>query len=155
MATFAMPKSDRGRQILKGFSINWMNMRDGETGRLLWEERSWPENWNSEEVIANIPKETLKCREVSRELNFSSLEPIENFRLEQKVFLHGVCIEEWNFKFGFVIPGSTNGWQSTIEAAEEANMLNPDDVSGEVVIETTFLDGDDLINRSLVRIYYV
>ena len=30
---------------------------------------------------------------------------------------------EWNFEFGFVIPGSTNTWQNTIEAAPESQMM--------------------------------
>ena len=30
---------------------------------------------------------------------------------------------EWRFQFGFVIPGSTNTWQSVIEAAEESQMM--------------------------------
>lgn len=30
---------------------------------------------------------------------------------------------EWNFDFGFVIPGSTNTWQSIIEAAPENQMM--------------------------------
>ena len=32
-------------------------------------------------------------------------------------------IVEWNFEFGFVIPGSTNTWQSVIEAAPESQMM--------------------------------
>ena len=32
----------------------------------------------------------------------------------------GRCLEEWNFEFGFVIPESTNTWQSLIEAAPES-----------------------------------
>jgi hypothetical protein len=44
---------------------------------------------------------------------------MNDFRLEQRVFFQGVCIEEWCFNFGFVIPGSTNTWQQSIEAAEE------------------------------------
>lgn len=32
---------------------------------------------------ARVPKRILKCRVVSREMNFSSVEPIEKFRLEQ------------------------------------------------------------------------
>ena len=35
---------------------------------------------------------------------------------------------EWVFQFGFVIPNSTNSWQSTIEAVEEGSMLDPDQV---------------------------
>ena len=30
---------------------------------------------------------------------------------------------EWNFEFGFVIPYSTNTWQSVIEAAPESQMM--------------------------------
>ena len=44
---------------------------------------------------------------------------MKNFRLEQRVFFQGQCIEEWKFEFGFVIPGSTNSWQQTIEGAED------------------------------------
>jgi hypothetical protein len=32
-------------------------------------------------------------------------------------------VTEWFFEFGFVIPGSTNTWQQTIEAADENSML--------------------------------
>jgi len=31
--------------------------------------------------------------------------------------------QEWKFDFGFVIPGSTNTWQSVIEAAPESQMM--------------------------------
>lgn len=34
-----------------------------------------------------------------------------------------VVILEWYFDFGFVIPGSTNTWQSVIEAAAESQMM--------------------------------
>ena len=40
---------------------------------------------------ARVPKQILNCRAVSKEINFSSIEPLENFRLEQKV-LFKVCI---------------------------------------------------------------
>jgi hypothetical protein len=39
--------------------------------------------------------------------------------LDFNVFL----ILEWAFTFGFVIPGSTNTWQSLIEAAPESQMI--------------------------------
>jgi retinal rod rhodopsin-sensitive cGMP 3',5'-cyclic phosphodiesterase subunit delta len=89
---------------------------------------------------ARVPTKILKCRAVSREINFSSAEPMEKFRLEQKVlfkviyqfietisrlniFEQGRCLEEWFFEFGFVIPNSTNTWQSLIEAAPESQMM--------------------------------
>ena len=42
---------------------------------------------------ARVPKKILKCRAVSREINFSSREQLENFRLEQRVLFKGRCIE--------------------------------------------------------------
>ena len=44
---------------------------------------------------------------------------MKDFRLEQRVLLHDRPFERWNFRFGFVMPGSTNTWQQVIEAADE------------------------------------
>ena len=82
---------------------NWMNLRDVDTGKILWQGnedmyvviivtkrtetdiklffRSIPDV----EHIARVPKKILKCRAVSREINFSSVEKMEKFRLEQKI----------------------------------------------------------------------
>lgn len=62
---------------------------------------------------------------------------------------------EWNFQFGFVMPGSTNSWQSVIEAAPEAQMMPASVLTGNIVIETRFFDGDELVSTSRVRIFYV
>ena len=36
---------------------------------------------------------------------------------------HVVLVAEWFFEFGFVIPESTNTWQSVIEAAPQGQMM--------------------------------
>jgi retinal rod rhodopsin-sensitive cGMP 3',5'-cyclic phosphodiesterase subunit delta len=59
---------------------------------------------------------------------------------------------EWNFKFGFVIPNSTNSWQQVIEAADE--MMPAEVLSGNITIHTTFYDGENLIASSSVLLYY-
>jgi len=144
----------RAEDILKGFKLNWMNLRDADTGKILWqsnEDMSIP----GREHEARVPKKILKCRAVSREINFSSAEQMEKFRLEQKVYLKDQVIEEWYFEFGFVIPNSTNTWQSLIEAAPESQMLPASLLSGNVVIETNFYDDDLLVSTSRVRLYYV
>lgn len=41
----------------------------------------------------------------------------------QKVLFKGRCLEEWFFEFGYVIPNSTNTWQSVIESAPESQMM--------------------------------
>uniref|UniRef100_A0A7S1PVQ4 GMP phosphodiesterase delta subunit domain-containing protein n=1 Tax=Alexandrium catenella TaxID=2925 RepID=A0A7S1PVQ4_ALECA len=139
--------------IRQGFRINGMNMRDASTGKVLWENNDW--DINREETEAQVPREILKCRQVSREINFSSQEVMQGLRLVQTVYFKGEHLEEWNFAFGFVIPNSTNTWQQTIEAAEEEDMIPAELLSGNIVMETTFYDGEATILTQKVRIYYV
>ncbi|XP_065842780.1 retinal rod rhodopsin-sensitive cGMP 3',5'-cyclic phosphodiesterase subunit delta-like [Oscarella lobularis] len=144
----------KAKQILCGFKLNWMNLRDAGTGKILWQgsdDLSAP----GVEHEARVPKKILKCKAVSREINFSSAEEMKKFRLEQRVIFKGKGLEEWAFDFGFVIPGSTNTWQSLIEAAPEGQMMPANVLSGNVVIETKFFDGDLLVSTSAVRLYYV
>ena len=68
------------------------------------------------------------------------------------MLLHDQPFEVWNFEFGFVMPGSTNTWQQVIEAADE--MMPAEVLNGNVVIETSFFDGDMLISKCRVRIFY-
>lgn len=73
----------KAEDILKGFKVNWMNLRDADTGKILWQgndDLSSPDT----EHEARVPKKILKCRAVSREINFSSVEPMEKFRIEHK-----------------------------------------------------------------------
>jgi len=148
-----MPSS-KAEDILKGFKLNWMNLRDAETGRILWQSN---DDLSIPDVIheARIPKSILKCKAVSREINFSSVEQIDQFRLEQRVYLKDNIIEEWIFSFGFVIPDSTNTWQNAIEAAPAGQMLPASLLSGNIIIETSFYDDDMLVSTSRVRLYYV
>ena len=79
---------------------------------------------------------------------------MNNFKMTQRVLVFGKCTEEWTFKFGFVIPGSTNTWEQTIIAAPKERMLPASLLSGNLVVETTFTDGPLLVAKTLVRIYY-
>jgi len=139
---------------MKGFKLNWMNLRDAESGKVIWQSSDDLAEPNKEHE-ARVPKTVLKSRVVSREINFSSAEQIDKFRLEQRVVLKDNIIEEWFFDFGFVIPQSTNTWQNIIEAAPEAQMLPASLLSGNVIIETNFYDDEMLVSTSKVRIYYV
>jgi retinal rod rhodopsin-sensitive cGMP 3',5'-cyclic phosphodiesterase subunit delta len=77
-----------------------MNLRDAESGKILWQSTEDLANPRIEHE-ARIPKAILKCKSVSREINFTSERKIEKFRLEQRVFLKDHVIEEWYFDFGF------------------------------------------------------
>ena len=80
---------------------------------------------------------------------------IEDFRLEQRVYFDGNCIEEWFFSFGYVIAGSTNTWQQVIDAAPREEMIPAEMLSGNVIFETVFFDGQNEVRRSRVRVFYV
>jgi len=143
---------ERAQQILDGFRINWMNMSDADTGEILWEDNDWSDLLMERDI--HIPARILKCRAVSREFQFSSVEMLEGLRLEQRIFFRGGLMEEWFFQFGFVIPNSTNTWQQTIEAAEESKMLPAGALNGNVLIETSFFDGDLLVCKMVLRVFY-
>ena len=68
--------------------------------------------------------------------------------------LHSL-LAEWKFDFGFVIPGSTNTWQSTIEAAGDGKMIPADILTGNVTIETSFYDGDLFVSKMVMRLHYI
>jgi retinal rod rhodopsin-sensitive cGMP 3',5'-cyclic phosphodiesterase subunit delta len=147
------PSTPAAALIASGFKINYMVMRDAHTGDEFWRDAAMNSIEWDKEVEAHVPARILKAKAVSREINFSSTEMIEDFSLLQRVFVRNTPIEEWHFDFGFVIPGSTNSWDQTIVADEEA-MLPASMLDGQVVIETSFLTGDELIARNCIRVYY-
>lgn len=62
-----------------------MKLRDADTGNVLWQENK---DFASPDIEheAKVPVQILDLRAVSRELNFSSIEAMQNFRLDQKVY---------------------------------------------------------------------
>jgi retinal rod rhodopsin-sensitive cGMP 3',5'-cyclic phosphodiesterase subunit delta len=134
-----------------GFSISLIKMKDFETGEILWKH----ENWDLDATVeAHIPKSILKCKAVSREIHFSSVNEIRQLSLLQKVKLNGYVIEEWSFEFGFVIPNSSNAWEQVIYAAKPEEMMPADVLSGNIVIETIFYQAQEPIHTSSVRVFY-
>lgn len=63
---------------------NWMILRDADTGKVIWQENKDLSS-SDEEHRAQIPTKILDLRAVSREINFSTVESLKNFRLDQKV----------------------------------------------------------------------
>lgn len=140
-----------------GFRINYMNIKDARSNRKLWSGTAseWGIKIFDDEIEEEIPKEVLNCKQVSREINFSSDKQLDDFWMEQNVLLHGNCIETWTFHFGFVIAGSTNTWQQFIEAATKDEMIPPEILSGNVVFQTIFYNGNNVLCTSRFRMYYI
>ena len=144
------------KKIQEGFSINLITMSDGETGEIIWRSDDCQNFFNSnKELKAYIPSKILQCRSVAREVNFSSKETIKKLRLEQSIIYDDLETEFFEFKFGFVIPGSTNTWQQTIDADEPEKMMSAEVLSGHLVVQTRFFDGDNFLCSSSIRIFYI
>lgn len=61
-----------------------MILRDADTGKIIWQENKDLSS-SGVEHEARVPIQILDLRAVSREINFSTIESMENFRLDQKV----------------------------------------------------------------------
>lgn len=61
-----------------------MILRDADTGKIIWQENKDLSSCE-EEHKAKIPVKILDLRAVSREINFSTVERIQKFHLDQKV----------------------------------------------------------------------
>ena len=139
-------------KIKQGLKINHMQMKDGTNGKVLWESKDW--DIHSKSHIEKFTKELLKCKVVIRNVNFSSTEQIEDLELLQNFYLMGELLETSRFKFGFVIPSSTNDWEQIIEAKEDG-VLPAEILSGILHVETLFLCQNKVLWKNKSIIYYV
>ena len=139
-------------KIKKGFRLNHMQMKNGENGEVMWEVKSW--DLTKENHTENITKELLKCKRIIRNVNFSSDEKIDDLELVQNFYLMGELFETSRFKFGFVIPGSTNDWEQ-IMIAKEDGVLPAEVLSGKLQVETLFLIQVKILYKNRILIYYV
>ena len=140
------------KKIKEGFTVNYMQMKNGENGEVMWEVKSW--DLTKENHTENITKELLKCKRIIRNVNFSSDEKIDDLELVQNFYLMGELFETSRFKFGFVIPGSTNDWEQ-IMIAKEDGVLPAEVLSGKLQVETLFLIQGKILYKNRILIYYV
>lgn len=143
---------EKFKRIKDGLKINKIQMKDGVTGQVFWECGHW--DLESMSHTANISKELLGSKIIVRNVNFSSAEKVENLELVQRFYLMGDLLEFSKFKFGFVIPGSTNDWEQIIEAKEDG-VLPADVLSGKLKVETLFMCEGHVLWRNKVTIFYV
>lgn len=92
------------------FKIVSMSMKDAEKGEVLWKENNW-DLTTDDEKKCSFPKEMLACTAVGREITFYSKKMMKDFAIRQVMSMGGQVVEEFQFDFGFVIPGSTNSWE--------------------------------------------
>jgi len=66
-----------------------------------------------------------------------------------------ICLEEWVFTFGFVIPGSTNSWQSVIVAAKDGKSNARAMIGSQFLIETNFYDDSNFVCKKSTKVRYI
>ena len=126
------------------FKLVMMQMRNADNMKqTFWKVEDW-DLTSQEEQKVELPAEMLKCAAISREIVFYSKNLIENFAIVQKMSMLGQEIERLQFKFGFVIPGSTNSWDQIIEA-DQPNLLPAEVLSGNLCVDTYFMSGEKVL----------
>uniref|UniRef100_A0A1B6IS86 GMP phosphodiesterase delta subunit domain-containing protein n=1 Tax=Homalodisca liturata TaxID=320908 RepID=A0A1B6IS86_9HEMI len=146
--------ASNGEDILAGFQVNWIILRNLDTGEILWHGNE-DYSVSEQELNLSVPKKALKSRSILREVNFSSIEGWNKLKLVQTVLYKGVIMEELYFEYGQVLPNSRHTWRSVIEAAPEVKLMTADVLSGNLVIVTKFFNEDNLITSSKMRLFYV
>jgi retinal rod rhodopsin-sensitive cGMP 3',5'-cyclic phosphodiesterase subunit delta len=155
MAEHIQISSDpKARSILDGFRLISLTLKNASTGKKAWSSNDWGDDVFTVVKEAHLPAEMLTFPSVGREIVFSTANAISEFRIEQQVIVHGKPIEQWNYKFGFVIPNSENSWETIVQAAGEGKMLPAAFLSGNLYIVTSFYAGQLFISKSVVRVYY-
>jgi hypothetical protein len=63
-----------------GFQINWIKLRNEDTNDIFWQEaKDFSDQSQTHEIT--LPTAILDMKAVSRELSFSTVEELKNFRL--------------------------------------------------------------------------
>ncbi len=76
-------EDEKRLEIIKGFKLKSMVLGNAETGQEIWRTEQLENFHNSNsELRAEVPKEILQLKTVSRELTFSSVEIINRLRLQ-------------------------------------------------------------------------
>lgn len=101
--------------------------------------------------------DVLKKGTISTLLVFSNgPEPLENFRMIERHYFRGRLIKSYDFKFGFVIPGTTNTWESVYALPDLEEDLIAEIVAHpyEVKSDSFYFSGDTLIMHNKAEYRY-
>ncbi|ORZ37971.1 retinal rod rhodopsin-sensitive cGMP 3',5'-cyclic phosphodiesterase subunit delta-like protein [Catenaria anguillulae PL171] len=136
--------------------VNSITLKNPKNGKVIWQGDDWADAFHGE-VKASIPKLVLTQPAVAREINFTNLlpAPIQHLRLVQNVYMNDELVEETEYEFGFVIPMSTNSWESVIESEGAGKEMVAMIVKSKVVLETVFYDGERELSKCRVQLCYV
>ena len=100
------------------------------------------------QIRYHLGPDFLNLRTVGLTLYFSiGKQPIKNMEMIERHYFRGKCIREFSFKFGFVIPNSTNSWEFMYDLPELSEELHAEITQApwEVKSDSFFFAEDQLM----------
>lgn len=132
---------------------NWIKLRNGENGNIIWQEAkdfSDPSQMHE----ATLPTNILEIKAIHREINFSTVEELKNFRMVHAAKFKGKLLEQLSYTMGAFKAGTTNTIINIIESAPESQMMPAKVLNGKTCIETDFYDENDKFATSSIKLFY-
>ncbi|CAH1731768.1 retinal rod rhodopsin-sensitive cGMP 3',5'-cyclic phosphodiesterase subunit delta-like isoform X1 [Aphis gossypii] len=138
-----------------GFHINWINLVDNDTGTVLWHTNdNYAVSGNKYMITVTMPKKVLDCRALTRTISFTSMHRIDHLKMRHRELVSLQCVHEWVSDFGIVLPNLNETWETTFINKEGISSSSTNFLSGDLVIETSFYNGDKFIGSTHILLYF-
>lgn len=130
---------------------------DQASGSELWRDDGWDcKGSGTVSRTVQVSSAVLLSRCVVREFEFATARGATALRLEERFWLHDQLVSTEHYAFGMAFPNSTHTWStSMVDETPDGRRLDPAAVSGHVVVEALFFDGDNALCRIVMRVLYV
>ncbi len=105
----------------------------------------------------HFPSNFWNMQSIGTTLKFSiGGAPIKKFRMIERHYFKGKLIRSFDFKFGFVIPGSTNQWEAIYPVPKMSKKQREEARTSpwEMQSDSFFFDGDTLIKHNKAEYAY-
>ena len=143
------------RDIISGFTLVEVHndeIDNGEDGSLM--DSDDPQ---TRVIKYHLGPDFLRLRMVGLTLEFTNgPKPIKNMEMIERHYFRGRVIRSYDFKFGFVIPGSTNSWEFIYDLPElsDAERLEISEAPWEVKSDSFFFAEGKLIIHNRAEYNY-
>ncbi|KAF0768196.1 retinal rod rhodopsin-sensitive cGMP 3',5'-cyclic phosphodiesterase subunit delta-like [Aphis craccivora] len=139
-----------------GFHINWINLVDNDTGEVLWHTNdNYAISGNKFNTITvKIPRKVLDCKALTRTISFTSTHRIDYLKMRHRELVSLQCVHEWVSEFGTVLPDLNETWETTFTHKEGISSSSANCLSGDLVMETSFYNGDKFIGSTKILLYF-
>ncbi|XP_050062401.1 retinal rod rhodopsin-sensitive cGMP 3',5'-cyclic phosphodiesterase subunit delta-like isoform X2 [Aphis gossypii] len=105
-------------------------------------------------ITVTMPKKVLDCRALTRTISFTSMHRIDHLKMRHRELVSLQCVHEWVSDFGIVLPNLNETWETTFINKEGISSSSTNFLSGDLVIETSFYNGDKFIGSTHILLYF-